>query len=69
MKDTAFGSALTSNQALQAFSLFVLNTEVELAGVISVTAESEEHARASFEAARSATLHLLSVMPEPLPGT
>jgi len=65
MTNTAFNMTHPPNGARQVFSLFVLNTDVELAGAFSVAAESEDHARAIFEASRSATQHLLSVMPEP----
>ncbi|WP_349609682.1 hypothetical protein [Cupriavidus sp. DF5525] len=63
MKDTAFENDHLSQKAAQIFSLFVLNAEVELAGVITVAAESADDARGKFEATRSAHQHLLSVIP------
>lgn len=63
MKDTAFGNDHVSQKAAQIFSLFVLNAEVELAGVITVAAESADDARGKLEATRSAHQHLLSVIP------
>lgn len=65
MKDTACGNGDVSHQAVQIFSLFVLNAEFELAGVITVAAESADDARGKFEVARSARQHLLSVSPVP----
>lgn len=65
MKDTAFGNDHDSQKAAQIFSLFVLSAEIELAGVITVAAESADDARGKFEAARSAHQHLLSVSPVP----
>lgn len=66
MKDKAFENNHVSQKAAQIFDLFVLNTEVELAGVIAVAAESADDARAQFEATRSASQHLLSVRPASL---
>lgn len=58
MKDTM---PHTSNKPSHIYSLFVLNTAVELAGVITVAANSEDDARAKFESSRAAEQILLSV--------
>lgn len=53
-----------SHDDAKKFSLFVLNSAVELAGVITIEARSAGDARERFEATRSADQHLISVLSE-----
>ncbi len=57
-------SKIGSDAPPQNFCLLVANATVEMAGVVTVKALSEDDAREKFEGCRSVDQHLLSVIPE-----